>query len=133
MSNLQKCSILALLTFGIAFLGGCSSQYRTQQPVRAIPAPTAQQIPTSESALVPVTISIKKFSFIPADLSIKVGTTVIWTNNDTVPHTVTAQGSFESTSLWAGESFGYTFATAWSYSYSCSIHPRMQASITVTD
>jgi plastocyanin len=78
-------------------------------------------------------VSIANFSFTPAKLSISVGTTVIWTNNDTVTHTVTAdQGTFDSNNLSPGSTFSFTFSQAGSYPYHCKIHPSMTGTINVT-
>jgi plastocyanin len=78
-------------------------------------------------------VSIANFSFTPAKLSISVGTTVIWTNNDTVTHTVTAdQGAFDSGDLSAGNTFSFTFSKAGTYPYHCNIHSSMVGTIVVS-
>jgi plastocyanin len=77
-------------------------------------------------------VSIANFSFTPATLSISVGTTVTWTNTDSVTHTVTAdQGTFDSSNLSPGTTFSFTFSQAGSYPYHCSIHPSMMGTILV--
>lgn len=77
-------------------------------------------------------ISIEGFAFGPADITVPVGTTVTWTNNDGPPHTVTADdGSFESENLATGDTFSFTFDTPGTYTYHCAIHPSMTATITV--
>jgi plastocyanin len=66
---------------------------------------------------------MKSFSFVPATLTISAGTTVTWTNNDPVNHTVTADnGSFDSGVVLPGDSFSFTFNTPGNYLYYCSIH-----------
>ena len=80
-------------------------------------------------------VAIQGFAFAPANLTVKVGTTVTWTNKDSDAHTVTSQGSggpFQSKALATGESYSYTFTTAGTYSYLCTIHPFMTATVTVT-
>ncbi len=73
----------------------------------------------------------------PADyevnvLTVPVGTTVTWTNEDDQIHTVTAtDGSFDSGFLRQGESWSYTFDTAGEFEYSCTPHPWMRAKVTV--
>ena len=62
------------------------------------------------------------------------GTTVIWTNNDSVPHTVTADdGSFDSGSLSTGQTFSHTFDDAGTFTYFCEIHgkPSMNGAVQV--
>jgi plastocyanin len=78
-------------------------------------------------------VSIANFSFTPAKLSISVGTTVFWTNNDTVTHTVTAdQGAFDSGDLSPGNTFSFTFSKAGTYPYHCNIHSSMVGTIVVS-
>ena len=77
-------------------------------------------------------LTIENFNFTPADITVAVGTTVTWTNNDDVEHTVTASdNSFSSSSLETGTSYSFTFATAGTYSYFCAIHPFMTGRVTV--
>ncbi|MFD0632144.1 cupredoxin family copper-binding protein [Catenulispora yoronensis] len=80
-------------------------------------------------------MNIAGFAFAPAALTVKVGTTVTWTNKDSDAHTVTSQGSggpLQSKALADGESFSYTFTTPGTYAYLCTIHPFMTATVTVT-
>ena len=77
-------------------------------------------------------VAIKDFSFQPASISVAVGSTVTWTNNDTTGHTVTADdGSFDSGTVAPGATFSHTFDTAGTFTYHCNIHPSMTATITV--
>jgi plastocyanin len=77
--------------------------------------------------------SIAGFAFSPAVLSIPAGDTVIWTNNDSAPHTVTSDSGTElnSPSLGRGQTFTHIFATVGSLPYHCSIHPSMRGGVTV--
>jgi plastocyanin len=78
-------------------------------------------------------VSIKSFAFAPASVSVKVGTTVTWTNKDEEPHTVAADGgSFRSSPLTPGKTYRYTFTKAGRYPYSCTIHPFMRGTVVVT-
>lgn len=78
-------------------------------------------------------VDITDFSFQPATISVPVGTTVTWTNQDSVDHTVTSQdGLFDSGIVGEGESFSYTFMEPGNYAYFCSIHPSMRGMVTVT-
>ncbi len=75
------------------------------------------------------------YKFTPASLSIAVGDTVTWTNHDTAPHNVVVTDGpekFTSPTLQTGQTFSHTFTQAGTYSYYCSIHPDMKATITVT-
>jgi len=72
--------------------------------------------------------------FSPEDLTINVGDTVVWTNNDDSPHTVTADdGQFNSGNMGEGATWSYTFAEAGTYGYHCNYHGSMTGSVTVVD
>ncbi len=91
---------------------------------------------TRESAPVKATkteVAIDNFSFSPNTLTLSVGGTVTWTNHDNVPHVVSsADNQFKKSPLLkTGQSFSHTFATTGTYSYFCSIHPRMTGKIIV--
>ena len=76
-------------------------------------------------------IHIDNFVFQPAELKIKVGTTVTWTNRDDIPHTVVSAGKFRSKTLDTDDKFTFTFTNAGDYKYFCSLHPHMTGMITV--
>jgi plastocyanin len=79
-----------------------------------------------------VTISIDNFAFSPPELPVAAGTTVVWTNHDDIPHTVTStDGAFRSHALDTDDSFSFTFQKAGSYQYFCSLHPHMVGMIKV--
>jgi plastocyanin len=86
----------------------------------------------AESKSVPGTqVKIDNFSFGP-DLTIPVGTTVTWTNNDDVPHVVASDSKiFKSSALDTDDRFSYTFMKPGTYLYYCMIHPKMTAKIVV--
>ena len=77
-------------------------------------------------------VKIDNFSFGPETLTIAVGTTVTWTNRDDIPHTVVStDGVFRSKVRDTDEKFSYTFAQAGTYSYYCSLHPKMTGKVIV--
>jgi plastocyanin len=78
------------------------------------------------------TVSIRDFSFEPAQLSVEPGTTVTWTNEGNEPHTVTADnGLFDSGVLYPGDSYSVQFDGMGTLSYYCTLHPSMRGGITV--
>lgn len=91
---------------------------------------TADQWPTPPVNLT-ASVSIKNFAFSPTPLTIKAGTIVVWTNNDSAPHQIKSD-TFGSVVLNNGQIFSFTFSTVGQYNYSCSIHPSMQGKIIVT-
>jgi len=79
-----------------------------------------------------VAVSIKDFAF-GDPLEVAVGTTVTWTNDDSVPHTVTQDGSggFQSGKIDPGGTFSFTFDQAGSFAYHCEYHANMKSTVTV--
>ncbi len=87
---------------------------------------------TSTGAGAPGSIAIKNFSFDPANVEVKAGTKVTWTNGDSTRHTVTSDdGTFKSAPIDPGGSFDHTFPNAGTFKYHCSIHPSMVGQVTV--
>ena len=79
-------------------------------------------------------VKIDNFSFGPVTLTVPVGTTVTWTNRDDIPHTVVSTDdskTFKSKVLDTDEKFSFTFGKAGTYSYFCSIHPKMTGKVIV--
>jgi amicyanin len=77
-------------------------------------------------------VNIDNFSFSPPTVTVAAGTTVTWTNNDDIPHTVRAvDGSFHSRAMDSADSYSFTFAKPGVYSYFCSIHPKMVGKVIV--
>lgn len=99
-------------------------------PGMSMPATTGStaQAPVSANA-----VTIDNFAFAPAAITVKVGTTVTWTNKDQDAHTVTAQDrSFSSAPLNTGATYQFTFTKPGTYAYLCTIHPFMTATVVVT-
>jgi plastocyanin len=81
-------------------------------------------------------VTISDFSFNPADITVKKGTTVTWTNQDQTAHTVTetdGQDGPKSGQLNKGGSYAFTFSTVGTFKYACSIHPEMTGQVTVVE
>ena len=82
----------------------------------------------------PNEVVIDNFTFGPKDLTVAVGATVKWVNHDDIPHTVveTSTGRvFRSKALDTDDSYSFTFGSAGTFSYFCSLHPQMQGKIIV--
>jgi plastocyanin len=110
--------LLSLIVLGsIVILAACST---------AGNAPSSAESPE-------VQVKIINFSYDPVNLSVASGTTVQWTNEDSVPHTVTSDdGVWDSGAIAPGGTFTYTFEQAGTFAYHCTIHPNMKATIEVT-
>jgi plastocyanin len=97
------------------------------RPNNSFGAATPDDKPSSE-----VAVKIDNFSFSPATITVAAGTTIRWTNRDDIPHTVVSEDkTFKSKVLDTDEQFTYTFTKPGTYSYFCSIHPKMTAKIVV--
>ncbi len=79
-------------------------------------------------------VTIAHFAFDPESLTVAVGDSVVWTNRDDMPHTVTSNDgeTFASAGLDTDDQFSFRFTEAGSYPYFCTIHPVMTGTIIVT-
>ena len=77
-------------------------------------------------------VNIVSGGYTPSALSIKAGDTVVWTNTDTVDHTVTSMPTYDSTTIMPGGTWSYTFNSTGTYNYSCLFHQTMTGQVVVT-
>lgn len=122
---------------GLAACGGSSQAVAPGAPSTGVSMSSMpMSAPATSAGTAPVaanTVRIKNFAFVPASVTVKVGTTVTWTNTDQEAHTVTAKnGAFTSPALNSGSTYHYTFTKPGTYSYLCTIHPFMTATVVVT-
>ena len=76
--------------------------------------------------------AIDDFAFKPGTITVPVGTTVVWENNDDIPHTVVSlDGAFRSQALDTEDKFSFTFGKAGTFEYFCSLHPHMKGKVVV--
>ena len=142
-----KLIFLAVLTI---LLVGCSASQPslpqdnqaaepTEDAAPAVPADSApdsvqekETVAEQTQAAETLHVSIKSFKFLPADINVNIGDTVVWTNEDSAAHTVESNdGTLESDELSKGDTYRFTFTKAGKYSYICGIHPSMKGSVTV--
>ena len=135
--------LLGLGVLAVSALAGCAG---------AASAPSPSPSPSPK----PVAISIKGFAFNPATIAVPKGTTITWTNEDAVNHTVTTgtpppavapaasgaspaptpslskgDGRIDSGRIFATKTFAFTFNETGTFNYFCAVHPRMVATVTV--
>lgn len=77
------------------------------------------------------TVRIESFTFMPGSVTVNVGDTVTWRNDDTAGHTATAAGEFDTGAIAPGDTAAVTFDTAGTFAYVCSIHPQMAGTVVV--
>lgn len=142
MKRLTGISMFLVLALALA---ACAKAAPTAAPTAAATeAPTTAPTTASSGATEAVAstpassniveVSLKGFAFNPKEITVKVGTTITWTNNDGVNHNVISDtGVFSSDTLASGDTFQYTFDKAGTYQYSCSFHvPNMVGTVIVT-
>jgi plastocyanin len=96
-------------------------------------APAASHTVGSSSTRSSLTVHMKGSAFQPQSADVKVGQTVIFTNDDEVTHNVTEPDKgINSGDITAGKSWQYKFSKPGAYSYVCTYHPGMKGQITVT-
>jgi len=77
-------------------------------------------------------IKVDNFTFGPETLTVPVNSTVTWVNKDDLPHVVASNdGVFKSKALDTDDKYSYTFTKAGTYTYFCSIHPKMVGKVVV--
>ena len=141
---------ITILVVLVVLLVGCSGT-QSQKPTVSSPSPLAPTpapyVPSEGTPLDPATeeeppatplqieVTIDGLAFNPAVLNVPVGTIVVWYNNDSVTHTITARdNSFDSGNLSPGEpgdTFRYTFEQSGTFEYYCKIHPSMVGKIII--
>ncbi len=139
--------VIALVVIGAGVWYATASKAKTPTPSMS-PMRVASTSPSSSTTPMATTqassaaaqstnaVTISNYAFSPASVSVKKGTTVTWTNRDSVGHTVTetdGQAGPNSGTLNNDQSYSYTFNTAGTFHYHCSIHHEMVGTVTVTD
>ncbi len=92
----------------------------------------ATALPAASAHVAETEVKIDNFAFAPQRVVVKAGTTVIWINDDDIPHTVASSAKlFKSNALDTKDKFSFTFTTAGAYEYFCSLHPHMTGTIVI--
>lgn len=123
-------AISLVLIVGVILAGCAPAQEMPAEPEETEP-PIEEEEETSGAEVL-----MQNNTFQPAEITISVGTTITWTNEDAVGHTVTSgtrgspSGMFDA-DVGAGETFSFTFEETGTYEYFCSIHPGMDGTVIV--
>lgn len=124
-----------------------TTQNATDATPEATTQTTEQNTSDSQPAQNTTNLEIKDLAFSPADISVKKGTTVTWTNQDSTQHNIMSddingtpptEDEVDATKLAGpllskGESYSFTFNELGVFSYHCSPHPSMIGTVTVTE
>jgi plastocyanin len=128
-------ALLALvLATGAVALAGCGSSGGGDSSSNPTPSAKTETSSTGGTkAAGSAQVNMKNIQYVPAQISVKRGQKITWTNTDSVAHTVTAQkgATFDSGTLEVGSSFSFTPKKAGSIDYVCQIHPNQKGTITV--
>jgi plastocyanin len=107
--------VVALFLFGLSYVPQGMGLFGAQE--KAMPTPR---------------VTIDNFTFGPSSVTVSAGNTVTWINRDHVPHNVVSTDKlFKSKALDTDENFSYVFSKPGTYSYLCSIHPKMTGTVVV--
>jgi plastocyanin len=130
-SGLVAAGAIALAALGFGgggSAGGTGMAGMAGMAGMSMEAGTANNAPVASDS-----VAIKNFGFSSATITVTAGSTVVWTNDDSVQHDVTFDGGgIASDALNHNDTFSHTFPTAGTYHYICSIHPFMHGTVIVT-
>lgn len=133
-SPMRKVPVLiVLMAPAVAMLPGCGGSAGGTVPggeAAAAQSPRGEDPAGAEAKQ----ISIDNFKYVPDTLTVPIGTKVTWTNHDDMPHTVTSTGKprvLDSKALDTDDRFSHVFAELGTYSYVCTVHPKMSGQIIV--
>ena len=129
MSQLRIVVVSTVLMFATACGGGGSPSPTTPSPMPSpapAPAPPPPVVSSSEVTIPRGAETLGDQAFRPDDLTVAVGSTVTWTNTDSVSHTSTSDAvGWNSGIVPPSGQFSFTFQTAGTFPYHCAIHPGM--------
>ena len=130
--------IVAAVVVGIviAMSGGSKTDTSNTTEHTNTSSPSSQSNNSDQTAQATNSVTIQDMAFSPANITVKAGTTITWTNSDSDAHTVTESDSKtgpNSGTLENGKSYTFTYDTPGTYQYHCTIHPSMMGTVTVTD
>lgn len=136
----RSVAFLALAATLALVAASCSKKVTTNTPPPAVsttPSATASTTPAASRTPAAAAATVRatdQRTFVPATVTIKVGQTVTWTNDGSIPHSVTFDnGAPFDESLDAGATVSRTFTTAGTFAYHCTIHgASMSGTVVVT-
>lgn len=127
---------LVALSLGFAACGGGDDDTSTKASTSAdtTAASGGSAAAPSGEAQKAEKVKIVEFTYQPDPVTVQVGGKVIWQNEDTAPHTATADdGSFDTGTLERGKIKSETFKEAGTFTYFCEIHPDMHGTVEVVE
>ena len=138
--TMRQIFTISLLIILFLIIGCSTQQMQPTQPqnennVVQPPAPPVKQTPVSPTTELGIkrNVEISGFEFNPNTITIPKGANILWTNIDSVPHTIFSDSGDEihSDSLIKGETYAHTFNAPGTYKYHCGVHPSMKGVVVV--
>lgn len=126
--------ILAYFLFTWVMVNPALNNNANNPPVTNTPPannPPVNNPPASNPAI--NNVVIKNFTFSPSTITVKKGSTVVWINDDAIPHQVAVDGMAIGTIITTGNSYAVNFTKTGTYNYHCNIHPSMTGKVLVTN
>jgi plastocyanin len=140
---------LVALSLGLAACGGSGSDSSSEAESAVTDVETGAEEATEEAEDATETesepapsgeasksekVDIVEFTYQPDPVVVQVGGKVTWQNQDTAPHTATADdGSFDTGTIEKGKIGSETFKEAGTFTYFCEIHPTMHGTVEVVE
>ena len=122
---------LALIARSLATAGGVLRRAARPGWIHALALASAAGMALAADRPATHTVVMKATSYMPPVLTVKVGDTVVWRNEDFFPHTATDSGVFDSKSIAVGASWKYKPKAVGEYDYICTFHPSMKGTLKV--
>jgi plastocyanin len=129
---MQRNILIAVVVVALVALGGWYLYSTSYKPSSSN---TMGQTVHNQTPQATNSVTIQNMAFSPANISVKKGTTVTWTNQDSVGHTVTetdGKTGPSSSTLNQGSTYSFTYNEVGTFNYHCSIHTYMTGTVTVT-
>jgi plastocyanin len=121
------CGLIACGDSGDDTTAGGESAVSTSEPSGNAPAPSGEAVRAAK-------VKIVEFTYGPDPVTVQIGGKVTWQNEDTAPHTATADdGSFDTGTLERGKIKSETFKQAGTFTYFCEVHPTMHGTVEVVE
>ena len=115
------------------FAIACNGSSSSSSPMPVAPSPTAPSSGSPTIVAIPTGAAmLGSNAFNPNPVTVAAGSTVTWTNTDSIPHTSTSDASgWNSGTVGPGQQFNFTFASSGTFHYHCAIHPGMVGTVIV--
>ena len=128
---MRKLVIVAVAAVVAAMVMSCAHAKKAAPAPAPTPAPAAADPEPTTPPADRQQIIINNHAYFPGTMRVTANTEIIWSNKDSTPHTVTAQGMFDSGPIPPGGEFSHRFMKPGTFPYACTIHPDMHAEVVV--